>query len=319
MWKTPSIAREGGWDIVGDLFDRYISELEPKPPPFNERYPLTIVSDYGGKHKQSLVETYSFLVFQPEVQWDKIAGFSQARDRINDARRLKYNKLKTDAITRRLIIEMLPIWKNLDATLITIALDKTMLRRAATKPMLPEMHPEFRKRYAEFDERVRTHVMQVLSLVTFLARGFAPDDARVHWISDEDDVIASLRHRHIVSELFANLLHNWGCSSVDSTVSSVADNPKAWEDAISIVDVAAGAHAEQVTRFITDGNTWQDNTRLTHYVSGRCAATVGALLDKPAPLRYWPIWIRPRTEQGGTIATRFVSVELGEPNQTAKT
>lgn len=226
-----------GWCLLDDWY---------RIPKFDPDRPLVCVSDYAGMSKELSASAYSVLVFQPHQNWSVISRILAARRTISDPRRVKYNQLRSDGVTKSLWIELSECWRSISGVAVTIAFDK-LLDRAQFWSTGRECHPEISKRHEVFDPRVRQHVQAVATTVATIAGGLAAENQPIHWISDDDDCVADDERARCTAELTSVYIQNLYGGLNHVYLQPVSTGPRLWEDVASLVDTLSGSTARRIT------------------------------------------------------------------------
>lgn len=285
-WTRPLLADSDPLKLLAELLERNVIEQFDVLPAFDRATPLTVVSDYAGASRRSRVHTYSFYVFQPEACTSQLTALAEIRRDLKADRRVRYSRIKSDGVAAHLLARFMEVWKQIPSLLFTIAVDKGLAVNPG--PNDPAMHPEFEKRIAVFDERVRPHVVNIGSLFAFVHAGLVSPGQACNWISDSDDVIPNAAKRGSFYDIVGNALGQMARQPIgDCTMYSASERHRVWEDALSIPDVASGSTAEAMTQAMAAHPVYADGVWRETVVESRAAAIAWALQNLEGKLLHW--------------------------------
>ena len=209
-----------------------------------------MLCDIGGSQKSQPFETYSFLVLDLDRNPYWLQGQSEFRKCVFTQHRRMAFKAMNDGARRRALRPFLQLSEVLNGVLVTFAMHKTE-------------RPEIGLGGAAEDElavlwkpAVIDRLMWMVYLGAFLVSGLSVAGQDVMFILDEDEVAANVPQLTKLTEIFGRAVANqrgpmMGHLRCGTTKSD--DGSLALEDLAALPDLAAGAAAEFVCTFATEG------------------------------------------------------------------
>lgn len=260
---------------------------------------LWIISDYGGSHRNSRVETYSFLLCDVKNSGefrDRLAEFRQGSGRALGE--IAFSKIRNEK-GREALRGFLGCALALRGQIITVAIDKVP---ALKQLYLERARPEERDHPIilaanQFKSSVLPRVWRIVHLVAALVAAFTQPDWRAVWVTDEDDITASGSHGKALTYLLAAAMPHYMRANPASgevhTTRSLREFPVIGELA-SIPDLCAGAVAEMLSLEV------KAECRMEHEITQHLAAPtprtsqlLTALLMGNANLRHIALRVAP--------------------------
>jgi hypothetical protein len=212
-------------------------------PVFHDSSPLLLVSDYGGQHKSSPYETYTFVI----VDAVSYAAWEGDRKRLRSGhkigrRRLSYKDLG-DVVRRDVLPQFLESADMLPGLCCSFSVEKSMgslMESGRGHAIDPEIAPGI----AALPPHVCERLLRVMHFASLLLSGLSQPSQDVIWFSDEDaiapndaGVCFALKVMDVVSSHY--LSHCMGRLRFGTTKCDPGDLQI--EDLVSIADLAAGA------------------------------------------------------------------------------
>lgn len=206
---------------------------------------LFIGCDIGGSHKQSNYETFSFVVFDLDLQQKWLEKRSTFRGTsVMRNRRMSYKSLN-DQYRRRALPKFLEWADELDGFLINVSFKKgddsifEPIREAGGDKLL------------HWKPSVRERLLRLLHLYALLMTGFAKQGQNVFLFIDRDEAVANDKQLAEATSLLGNVYSNMegpflGHLKFGSAKSD--DGSLALEDVLAISDFAAAGASELLQR-----------------------------------------------------------------------
>lgn len=153
-------------------------------PNLHKGHTLYIGSDYGGEHKRAAHQILSFLITDnTSIQtWNVLRQQSRQLTMPGYSRRIAYKRLN-DGVVSGALEPFLRAADSLNGLSFTVAVDQRI------KYLSPEgkensIPPSW---YRQDYERA----MRVVHIVSLLVAGLSRPDQNVHWLTDEDNIVAN--------------------------------------------------------------------------------------------------------------------------------
>ena len=123
----PQFGNNGIGYILADSFNKHLEfNREYFPFGIRPRGTLMVLSDYGGQHKGSKFETYSFLQFDLEANQIWVEKQKEFRKSfMTDGRRMSF-KTMNDNLRRRSLIPFLSMADSINGWLVTFSVSKQL-------------------------------------------------------------------------------------------------------------------------------------------------------------------------------------------------
>ena len=213
---------------------------------------VVVVSDYAGDQKGAKFNVYSFLLAdRPGILgiWDRERRTLRQRF-LKDGRRIEFKKLG-DQTKQKALGPFLEAASSINGVLFCVAIDKaiksvTSPKRLPTKSEISEFsqHP--------WSPRVFEKLVRVLSFGSFLVAGLCRKDQSLHWITDEDDIVANEEIQRDVCRIADRFLHHYVSQPLAEMALGIAgkfDDERRAEDLVSIVDLVGGTVSAYLSAF----------------------------------------------------------------------
>jgi hypothetical protein len=164
---------------------------------------LVVTSDYGGQHKTSTHESFSFLIADLKFCW--LWDDARQRVRTNHSiqnRRMSY-KAMNDRRRKEALLPFLRAANTIPGVLATVIVDKSFMRSlritVAERSELP-------KEMAQWPAQVLTKMVFVLHLGALFISGLSREGQNILWMSDNDDFVANDQRVIELTPLFAGMI-----------------------------------------------------------------------------------------------------------------
>jgi hypothetical protein len=205
---------------------------------------LVVTSDYGGQHKSSTHESFSFLIADLKFCW----LWDEARDRVRithslDKRRMSYKALN-DRRRQSALLPFLAAANGIPGVLATVIVDKSFMRSLQIDDA---ERSEFPKEISLWPAHVLTKMVFVLHLGALFISGLSRVGQNVVWMTDNDDFVANDRRVIELTPLFAAMVSQYsqrrmGHFRFGTMKCDIGD--LFIEDLASLPDLACGALCE---------------------------------------------------------------------------
>lgn len=248
----PKFEKKGIGLILADHLNKYIQEnREYFPFGIRPVGNLMVLSDYGGQHKSSKFETFSFLIFDLEANQLWLTEQQKFRKKyMTDGRRMSFKSMN-DSFRRRSLVPFLTLADLIDGWLVTFSISKNL-----DGLFDRETHGEnFSEDFHLWKSRPREKLLSILHLSGFLVSGLSVPNQNVFWICDHDDIAANLAQLTQLTNLFGRICANFGghpLGHLRCGTAQVDDGSLAVEDLLSICDLSAGLVAEMVSGMVVE-------------------------------------------------------------------
>jgi hypothetical protein len=251
-WKWIQVPQSNLLQSLADVVRNW-EETNPTGLPDVRGGPfLLLASDYGGQHKASRFETYSYVLVDWIYMrlWEKMRR--DVRDQhLSDGRRMAFKDLH-DGKRQRALAPFLRAANTLPGILFTVAVNKTV------RPTFSGLD-EFAQTLSHAWSRSSLERLALISgIASVLIAGLA-DDAKpgqqTIWVTDEDEILPSKQRAADTLQALAAVMSTILPGNIgDLTFSSTArdDGSRSLEDIAAIADLASGALAEVVTQLSID-------------------------------------------------------------------
>jgi hypothetical protein len=207
---------------------------------------LLIACDFGGAHKRSRYQSYSFLVgaISASGEWDELR--KDIRNRlVRDDRRMSYKALG-DAIRARTLMPFLNAADYFPGVLATFLVDKR-INRIVGDHRSPDVFPELVVAERGWNQNAFHKLCLVASLGSLLIRGLSKSTQDLLWLTDQDEIAPNpTKHDHAGHVIH----HHIGTYAPENNglfvfITTEADiSVRRFEDVVAIPDLAAGALSE---------------------------------------------------------------------------
>ena len=247
---APQFSREGLGFALAGVFE---GRLRRRPCLLTQAprgCQLLMLCDIGGSQKAQPFETYSFLVLDLDQNSYWLRSQAKFRRRVFVQRRRMAFKAMNDGARRRALRPFLQLSEVINGVLVTFAIHKNECPEigfggAAENELLALWKPA-----------VIDRLMWMIYLGAFLVSGLSVAGQDVMFILDEDEVAANVPQLTRLSEIFGRAVANqhgpmMGHLRCGTTKSD--DGSLALEDLAALPDLAAGAVAEFLCAFATEG------------------------------------------------------------------
>lgn len=279
---------------ASDLLARFEEEETTLVPVFNSYEPLIVVSDYGGMHKGSAASTYSYVVFQESSARSAIKALADFRCVHSGVGEVSYKNIRK----HKKLLEALPDYvaaiSEVPGVVLTFGFDKCLMPGVGSRD-----DSLLAQELTLFDPRVQGHVLAVTYLFAFIVAGVAAPGQKVHWVSDEDDMLANQRALNATVRIaysFCACLTKRSIGGIRLT--SLKGRPRAWVDLAAIPDLAAGSLA----RVINDAGHQLPVLTSDPATEGvpQTRDLVAAVLEHTSSrLRHWKLYSRGKPDGSG--------------------
>jgi hypothetical protein len=226
-------------------------------PDLRQAGTLVVVSDYGGAHVGSRVDSYSFLVLAMDDSfrlWDEERRHWRQRFRLG-VRRLEFKSLG-DRVRGRELTAFLRSALNPNGFLLTILVEKSFGSFFATAGPIESV---------PLSPRSLERAGRIVHLVSLLLSGVCAPGQNVLWFTDQDEIAPNDDGVRALTTLFGRVVSNYLEFDLGhlrcATTTKCDDGSLQIEDLAAIPDLAAGAAADLVSMWLNRG--WTFHSRIT--------------------------------------------------------
>lgn len=277
---------------------------------------LIVTSDYGGQHKESDFETYSFLIVPLGSGWSR---WEQSRVRIRQAyrlhkRRMSYTTLR-DRRRRQALDAFLGAVDAMPGLCMGVLVAKPghSLFEPDSGADPPDDGPTLLTTYSA---AARERLLRIVHLISLFIAGLSRPGQDVLWFTDEDEIAANPSRVRELTEAFGRvsghyLPHDMGHLRCGTTACD--DGTLQIEDLASVPDLVAGALAEVFTAYRRDRTmpVGPIIVRPPHSVSPKARRIAAWLSDSAQPMRRLVYAIKPKNAGTGLVFQRMVFHGMG--------
>lgn len=247
---APQFSREGLGFALAGVFEGRLRRWPCLLTQAPRGRQLLMLCDIGGSQKAQPFETYSFLVLDLDQNPYWLQGQAEFRKRVFVQRRRMAFKAMNDGARRRALRPFLQLSEVINGVLVTFAIHKS------ERPEIGFGGAAEDELVALWKPAVIDRLMWMVYLGAFLVSGLSVAGQDVMFILDEDEVAANVPQLTKLTEIFGRAVANqqgpmMGHLRCGTTKSD--DGSLALEDLAALPDLAAGATAEFVCAFATEG------------------------------------------------------------------
>lgn len=286
----------------------------------NVRYgpEVLVASDYGGSHKTSSYETFSFLVGSTSgaTDWERFRR-DVRQYFASDNRRMAYKKLRADRDIEWMIA-FLDAANYFPGVIVTFLVEKHL------KPIVgdygsPFWFPEMVVAERGWNQRAFRKLSLVANMGGLLLAGLTEPSQDMLWVTDQDEIAPNPKKHdhagHILHHYISTLApEKTGFITFATTELDIGE--RRHEDAVAISDLAAGALAEAMSRVKTEGLSASSllDVPLPEHLPRKARIVMRWLSSHDYPLRRLGV-ILGRDERGHITSRviRFVHQRIGLP------
>ena len=239
---------------IADVVAKWYSRHPDAFPDVRQGPVLLLASDYGGQHKASQFEAYSFILIDYIYigLWEKLRTKLRA-DHLPDGRRMAFKDLH-DNIRRRALTPFLRAANTLPGLLFTIAVRKGL---GTTFSGLEELRQALSHAWTpQSIQRAGLIAGFASVLIAGLCDNRNPGQHAV-WITDEDEIAPSKERSEdslrALTTIMSSILPN-NIGDVTIMTSARDDGSRSLEDIVAIPDLVSGALPEVLTQMRIDYN-----------------------------------------------------------------
>jgi hypothetical protein len=203
---------------------------------------LVLASDYSGEHAHPEFQVLSFLltpIGSVMGAWES-ARLTVRKRHLADGRRMSFKALN-EALRINALPSFLEAASQLNGVLVCVAIEKTyfLLGKASLPPLQHDWVP------ASLEKLVQT-----CAFGGAVVDGLRDAGQNVHWITDDDAIVATEAAQVDAMTLMSGFLHKYPEEALQirlGIASKFTDDERRAEDIVAIPDLAAGAFSETLT------------------------------------------------------------------------
>jgi len=219
-------------------------------PSLEKSQSIFLFSDYGGEHKDSMYNVYSFMITEESSVGLFIHRTKLLRSKsIRDNRRFSFKKL-SDKIRLNALNDFLLSADDIEGILLTFAIRKNIELFAESRS-----DNYLTQKLSKEKRNVEMKIITIAHLAAYVVTSLVRQGQDVMWITDDDAISSNNETLCLLTNVFANIIGNiinfhlghirCGCSRSDP-----GDNQL--EDLLAIPDFAAGVVSEQFSKYQSD-------------------------------------------------------------------
>lgn len=214
---------------------------------------VALVSDYSGDKSPGGYQTFSFLLTDPCGIWEWDDLRTEIRSTFPDSRRIGFKNLN-DGVVRRAPLPFLEAANTIDGVLLSVAFHRStpaFLRDSEQTHML-NFHCSAKWRAQELEKMVR-----ICEFGTMVVASMCSPKQEVHWITDDDAIVANHAFqadvfRHAAWRLAIRAPKPLGVFKLG--IAGLFDDERMAEDLAAIPDLACGALVEFLPTYVATVN-----------------------------------------------------------------
>lgn len=218
-------------------------------PNLHESQTIFIASDYSGEHETAEFKILSFLFGAQESLTDWEDARTAARETYLQGRGEMSFKQLDDGMRRRALLPFLNAANNINGLSVTIAIHKKVESLFSVKRM--DLSKLGLEKYSHWDGSTLEKLFRVVNFIGFFIAGLSRPGQDIHWLTDNDAIVANERHMVEAIELCGFALkyyldHDIGNFSCETTASN--NNVMQAKDLVAIPDLIAGTLSEILSK-----------------------------------------------------------------------
>jgi hypothetical protein len=236
-------------DPIAASMSKAIAEIENVDggslPNLREDPRLILACDYSGEHEGPQFQVFAYLLAEKgEIlgTWDSKRRSIRQRF-FQDLRRIEFKKL-ADRSKQKALGPFLDSAYSINGTLFCVAIEKTVMPIGSFRSPFGALGISRRWKDDVFEKLLR-----VSFFGSFLVSGLCRAGQSVHWITDDDEIVANEQCQQDAKNMIGGMLRHYFRDRLEEIrlgIASKFDDGRLAEDLVSIVDLAAGAFSERI-------------------------------------------------------------------------
>lgn len=201
IWKRVDKPYLDFTDKISEMIDRYERKNSGCLPNLKRSDTIYIFSDYGGSHKDSNYDAYSFLF----CDLKNSTPFIEETSRIRYTTQLKNRRITfknlNDKVRASVIDRFFEVSESIHGLLFTILIDKEIDNFFSPEELnsIKEMFPELKKcKDKAFEKSLR-----IIHLINLILNGLSCPGQNLYWFTDEDEILCHVQRHITITSLFA--------------------------------------------------------------------------------------------------------------------
>jgi hypothetical protein len=256
---------------------------------------IVLGSDYSGEHARPEFQVLSFLLTtKRSVFCDWEPARMAVRRKLPDGRRMSFKDLN-DALRINTLAEFLEAASLLNGLLVCVAVQKSHTIPHCLPNLMHDWTPDT--------------LQKLLRICVFggaFVDGLRALGQRLHWITDDDSIVANDDAKHDAASVMGGLLQKYDNEDLEvglGIASSFKDDDMRAEDLVAIPDLAAGAFSEGLCQIGKENIpvTAVGESSATLYLQTKSTLITAWRLDHMVPLRHLSVVVRDGQVGGETI------------------
>lgn len=211
---------------------------------------LFVLSDFGGSHKSSPNDTFSFLFVDPSSfrRWQQRWSGYRSRH-LPDGRRMAFKSLG-DRRRQKALIPFLRAANQLNGLLVTLLVSKR-IPSLFSRPSESKSNDESLEEFSHWNQNAFRKMLFSVHVVSLFLAGLSAPNQDIWWYTDEDDIAPNDERLYDVCEVYKRVSSRYFFHTMRHFrfgTSRSEDGTRVLEDLISIPDLASGCLTELAER-----------------------------------------------------------------------
>jgi hypothetical protein len=250
---------------------------------------LIMASDYAGEHKESPFQVLTYLLADLPgglERWDD-ERLRIRREYLTDGRRLSFKGL-SDVLKQRAVIPFLKASARINGIILSVAVEKSLAES------------DFGYQFdapSEIKPLVHAKLIRIALFGSVLVGGLSAEAQKLHWITDNDEIVSNERTQSAAGVVFGSLLkhacpHQLGGISIG--IAGEFNDERRAEDLCAIPDLVGGTVAEILT--VLNGRIPESTslyTPITGHLSTKAELIAGWVATNGSGLKQLVCVVRP--------------------------
>ena len=252
LWKHLSSPDFGPLYVLSEGIMKTEDDGRDLLPDLRNCRSIFVASDYSGDHNTADFQILSFLIGDDQSlpEWD-MARITVRKDYLQN-REMSYKQLN-DKIRARALLPFLMAAKAISGLSITVAIHKKVASLFSIKRLnLSELGLE---KYSHWDISILEKLFRVANFIGFFIAGLSRSSQHIHWITDEDAIVANEKYMAEAKEVCDIALRfylEYYKSTLSCETTAFDNSTMQIKDLVAIPDLIAGALSETVTQMYTN-------------------------------------------------------------------
>jgi hypothetical protein len=249
IWKAVNDPILGFTNHISKLIEKYEKSRTILLPYLRDAKDLYVFSDYGGEHKDSKCDVYSFLICDIASSCGFLDERLHIRSTVLKNRRMSY-KAFNDKAKLSVTDPFLNASNQINGILFSIVIDKDVDNFFSIEEIdfFKSINPDF----GNWKRKTQEKLLRLIHFCCLLLSGLSTSNQNIFWFSDEDDILINTERHYSATNIFglisglyfkSEMGHfRFGSTKSDSGGFVI-------EDFCSIPDLASGAICELINEY----------------------------------------------------------------------